>query len=110
MLSLAALAAVLAIVLGGSSIQVRGLVGMVAAYSTFVIGAGAIGYVAAKSWTDQPSPRWRHDHIPARVLGAALLWWRVYRFYILLVGGAIVAGAAVLRSLRQDAVADMVTE
>jgi hypothetical protein len=44
------------------------------------------------------------------VLGAALLWWRVYRFYILLVGGAIVAGAAVLRSLRQDAVADMVTE
>jgi uncharacterized protein (TIRG00374 family) len=210
MLSLAALAAALAIVLGGSSIEVRGLVGMVAVYSTFVIGAGAIGYGAAKSWTHQPSPQWvqrlgmsdrrwhavqlslRHlranvtmmrtarwwlmaaalafsilhvlmrltilpivvfalgvrvalgplllwplaiiyggaaapvpaggglievafrgalnDHIPARILGAALLWWRVYTFYILLVGGAIVTGAAALRSLRRGAVADMVMD
>ena len=51
-----------------------------------------------------------NDHIPAPILGAALLWWRVYTFYVLLVGGAIVTGAAVLRSLRRDAVADMVTD
>jgi uncharacterized protein (TIRG00374 family) len=51
-----------------------------------------------------------NDHIPAAFLGAALLWWRVYTFYVLLVGGALVTGAAVLRSLRRDGVADMVTE
>jgi hypothetical protein len=210
MLTLAVLAVGLALVLGSSSNEVRGLVGMVTAYSTFVIGAGAIGYVAAHRWADSHPPAWlqrlgmsdhrwhavqlslRHlranvtkmrtarwwlmgaalffsmlhvlmrlsvlpivvyalgvrialgplvlwplaiiyggaaapvpaggglievafrgalnDHIPARVLGAALLWWRVYTFYILLVGGAIVTGAAVLRSLRKDAVADMVTD
>ena len=210
MLSLAVLAVALAVVLGGSSNAVRGLVGMMAGYSTFVIGIGVIGYVAAHRWADGEAPTWlrqlgmsdrrwravqlslRHlranvtmmrgarwwvmsaslafsilhvlmrlsilpiiifalgvrtalgplvlwplaiyyggavspapaggglieiafrgalnDHIPAPVFGAALLWWRVYTFYILLAGGAIVAGAAVMRSLREDAVADMVTD
>jgi uncharacterized protein (TIRG00374 family) len=207
MLSLAALAVGLAFALGSSSAEVRGLVGMVAAYSTFVIGAGAIGYTAAKRWGDGPPPafarrlhlsdqRWRavqrslhhlrhnvaklrtarwwvlsgsflfsllhvlmrlsvlpivvyalgvrtalgplvlwplaiiyggaatpvpaggglievafrgalDEHIPPHMLGAALLWWRVYTFYILLVGGALVTGAAVMRSLRRNTVAEM---
>jgi len=210
MLSLAALAIGLAVVLGGSSAEVRGLIGMVAAYSAFVIGAGAIGYTAARRSTGGPRPAWASrlgmgderwhavqrslghlrdnvtklrtarwwimgaslafsilhvlmrlsvlpivvyalgvrvaigplmlwplaiiyggaaapvpaggglievafrgaldEHIPARVLGAALLWWRVYTFYILLIGGAIVTGAVVMRSLKRNAVAEMVTD
>ena len=204
MLSLAALAVLLALVLGSSSTEVKGLIGMVALYSTFVIGAGAIGYVAATKLTDGPAPSWTSrfgvddarwgtiqrmlrqlrgnvtkmrsarwlvlggslffsilhvlmrlsvlpivvvalgvhtalgplmlwplaiiyggaaapvpaggglieiafrgaldGHIPARILGAALLWWRVYTFYILLVGGALVCGAAVMRSLQRGVV------
>jgi uncharacterized protein (TIRG00374 family) len=207
MLSLAALAVILAFVLGSSSAEVRGLVGMVAAYSTFVIGAGAIGYTIARRWGEGPPPplahrlhltgaRWHtiqrsldhlrdnvtkmrtarwwvlmasfafsllhvlmrlsvlpivvfalgvrtalgplvlwplaiiyggaaapvpaggglievafrsalDAHIPPQMLGAALLWWRVYTFYILLVGGAIVTGAAVMRSLRRNTIAEM---
>jgi uncharacterized protein (TIRG00374 family) len=210
MVSLAALAAALAFVLGSSSSAVRGLVALVGGYSTFVIGFGVVGYTAAGRWADGPAPTWlqraglsnrrwqavqlslRHlrgnvtmmrtarwwlmasslafsilhvlmrltilpiivfalgaraaigplvlwplaiyyggavspapaggglieiafrsalnDHIPAPVLGAALLWWRVYTFYVPLVGGALVTGAAVLRSLKRDGVADMVTE
>jgi uncharacterized protein (TIRG00374 family) len=210
MLSLAALAVGLALVLGSSSSEVRGLVGMVAAYSTFVIGTGAIGYTAARRWAEGPPPLWArrlrlgvyrwqaiqrslghlrdnvtsfrrarwwlmagslgfsvlhllmrlsilpivvialgvrsplgplvlwplaiifggaaapvpaggglielafrgalNDHIPRRILGAALLWWRVYTFYILLVGGAIVAGAVVMRSLGRSMVADIITD
>jgi uncharacterized membrane protein YbhN (UPF0104 family) len=49
-------------------------------------------------------------HIPARILGAALLWWRVYTFYILLVGGAIVTGAAVMRSLRRNGATSLEAE
>ena len=209
MLSLAALAVALAVVLGSSSSAVRGLVALVGGYSTVVIGLGVFGYAAARRWADGPAPswlrrmgvsdgRWRttqrslhhlrdnvtmmrtarwwvmtsslafsilhvlmrltilpiivfalgartaigplvlwplaiyyggavspapaggglieiafrgalNDHIPAAVLGAALLWWRVYTFYILLVGGALVTGAAVLRSLKRDDVASMVT-
>ena len=210
MLSLAALAAALAFVLGSSSSAVRGLVAVVGGYSTLVIGLGVVGYTAAGRWADGPPPTWLrrtglsdrrwhavqlslhhlrgnvtmmrtarwwvmalslafsilhvlmrltilpiivftlgartaigplvlwplaiyyggavspapaggglielafrsalNDHIPAPVLGAALLWWRVYTFYIVLLGGAIVTGAAVLRSLKRDGVADMVTE
>jgi uncharacterized protein (TIRG00374 family) len=202
MLSLAALAAILAFVLGGSSTEVHGLVGMIAAYSTFVIGGGAVAYSAARRWSQGPPPSWVRrlgvtdprwhviqrslghlrdnvsklrgarwsmlsaalafsilhvlmrlsvlpivvyalgvraplgplvlwplaiiygggaapvpaggglievafrgaldGHIPARILGAALLWWRVYTFYILLAGGAIVTGASVLRALRRN--------
>jgi uncharacterized protein (TIRG00374 family) len=210
MLTLAILAVALACALGSTSTAVRGLEGLVAGYSTLVIGAGVVGYVAAQRWADGDVPAWlrrfrisdhrwhgvqvslRHlranvtkmrtarwwvmtaslgfsilhvlmrltilpiivfalgvrtaigplvlwplaiyyggavspapaggglielafrgalnDHIPAAFLGAALLWWRVYTFYALLVGGGIVTGAAVLRSLRRDAVADMVTD
>jgi len=206
MLSLAILAAILAVILGGSSSEVQGLLGVITAYSTFVIAGGALGYTAAKRWSRGPQPswarryhfsdeRWQHiqrslrhlranvvklrtarwgvlagslafsilhvlmrlavlpivmwslgvrtalgplvlwplaiiygsvaapapaggglvevvfrgalgSHIPAPVFGAALLWWRVYTFYILLVGGAIVTGAAVMRSLRKNGAAD----
>jgi uncharacterized protein (TIRG00374 family) len=41
-------------------------------------------------------------YIPARIFGAALLWWRVYTFYILLVAGALVTGATVMRALRRN--------
>jgi uncharacterized protein (TIRG00374 family) len=202
LLSLTALAAILAVVLGGSSMEMRGLLGMVGAYSTFVIGAGIIGLTAARRWSDGPAPAWvrrlhvsehrwhniqlslRHlrdnagklrrarwwvlgmalafsivhvlmrlsvlpivvyalgvraplgplvlwplailyggnaapapaggglievafrgaldGYIPVRIFGAALLWWRVYTFYILLVAGAIVTGAAVMRALRRN--------
>jgi uncharacterized protein (TIRG00374 family) len=210
MLSLAALAAALAFLLGSSSSAVRGLVALVGAYSTLVIGLGVVGYTAAQKWADRAAPAWlrrlgmsdrrwhavqlslRHlranvsmmrtarwwvlaaslafsilhvlmrltilpiivfalgartalgplvlwplaiyyggavspapaggglieiafrgalnDHIPAPVLGASLLWWRVYTFYLPLLGGALVTGATVLRSLRRDAVTDMVTD
>lgn len=205
MLSLALLALVLAFALGGSSAEVQGLLGMVAAYSSFVLGGGALGYSAARRWSSGAAPAWtkrfnisderwkniqrslRHlrtnvvklrsarwwvlaaslffsilhvlmrltvlpivvwslgvkaalgplvlwplaiiyggaaapapaggglievafrgalgNHIPAHIFGAALLWWRVYTFYILLVGGALVTGAAVMRSLRNSAAA-----
>ena len=210
MVSLATLAVGLAFALGSSSAEVRGLVGMVVAYSTFVIGAGFIGYTAAQRWGNGPPPglarrfnldgeRWhvvqrslRHlrdnvtklrtarwwllgasltfsllhvlmrlsvlpivvyalgvrtslgplvlwplaiiyggaaapvpaggglievafrgalgSPIPLQMMGASLLWWRVYTFYILLVGGALVTGAAVMRSLRRNTVADMNAE
>jgi uncharacterized protein (TIRG00374 family) len=58
MLSLAALAVGLAFVLGSSSNEVRGLVGMVTAYSMFVIGAGAVGYVSAHRWAHREAPSW----------------------------------------------------
>src|SRR5690349_20441176 len=58
MLSLAALAIGLALVLGSSSMEVRGLVWMVATYSTFVIGAGVIGYTASQRWATGPAPAW----------------------------------------------------
>lgn len=210
MITLAVLAVVLALVLGGSSAAVRGLIGMVAGYSIFVIGSGAIGYFASRRWSEGPMPPWarrlsvsesrwhviqrslRHlaenvtkmrtarwwilfaalassmmhvllrlsilpiivvalgvraplaplvlwplaiyyggavapvpaggglievafrsaleGDIPSRILGAALLWWRVYTFYVILVAGAIAAGATVMRSLRRNVVVEMVAE
>lgn len=206
MLSLAALVGILALVLGGSTREVEGLAGMVAAYTAFVIGAGAIALVAARRVANMPRPAWaqrlgvgdrrwrsmqrslRHlrehaaklrtarwpvlaaalafsilhvvmrlsvlpivvyslgvraplgplvlwplaiiyggavapmpaggglievafrgalgSHIPAPIFGAALLWWRVYTFYILLLAGAIVTGTAVIRALRPDGEAE----
>jgi uncharacterized protein (TIRG00374 family) len=205
-LSLAALAVILSVALGGSASAMRGLVGMVGAYSTLVIAAGIIGVTAARRWSDGPAPAWMHrfdvtDHrwhaiqrslrhlrdnmgklrrarwwvlgsalafsivhvfmrllilpivvyalgvrapigpllvwplaimyggnaapapagggiiefafrgaldsyIPARIFGAALLWWRVYTFYILLVAGALVTGATVMRALRRNGEAE----
>jgi len=201
MLSLTALVSALALVLGGSTAQMRGLLGMLTAYSAFVIGGGAIGYAVSRRTSDEP-PRWAHwlrldgerwaamqrplrqlranvaklrrarwwvmagalalsiihillrlavlpiiiyslgvraplgpiilwplailygssaapapaggglievafrgalgGHIPAHIMGAALLWWRVYTFYILLVCGAIVTGGVVMRALKRN--------
>lgn len=38
--------------------------------------------------------------IPARLLGASLIWWRVYSFYIYLALGAVATGRTVMRALR----------
>ena len=39
--------------------------------------------------------------LPARLLGASLIWWRVYTFYIYIVIGAIAAGRTVMRALQR---------
>jgi uncharacterized membrane protein YbhN (UPF0104 family) len=41
--------------------------------------------------------------LPARLLGASLIWWRVYTFYIYIVIGAIAAGRTVMRTLQRGA-------
>ncbi|MEO6446658.1 MAG: lysylphosphatidylglycerol synthase transmembrane domain-containing protein [Gemmatimonadaceae bacterium] len=40
--------------------------------------------------------------LPAQLLGASLIWWRVYTFYIYIVVGAVAAGRTVMRALRRD--------
>ncbi|MBK5188038.1 MAG: flippase-like domain-containing protein [Gemmatimonadaceae bacterium] len=40
--------------------------------------------------------------IPARIFGAALIWWRFYTFYLFILLGALAAGGTVLRALRDD--------
>lgn len=40
--------------------------------------------------------------IPAIYFGSALIWWRVYTFYVYIVLGAMAAGGTVLRALRED--------
>ncbi|HEU4629654.1 MAG TPA: lysylphosphatidylglycerol synthase transmembrane domain-containing protein [Gemmatimonadaceae bacterium] len=42
------------------------------------------------------------DVIPAAYFGSALIWWRVYTFYLYIVLGALAAGNTVLRALRED--------
>jgi uncharacterized protein (TIRG00374 family) len=45
--------------------------------------------------------------IPAYLMGASLVWWRFYSFYILVIMGALAAGRSVMRALRQpDPIAD----
>lgn len=39
--------------------------------------------------------------LPARLLGASLIWWRVYTFYLYTVAGAFAAGRTVMRALRR---------
>ncbi len=39
--------------------------------------------------------------LPARLLGASLIWWRVYTFYLYTVVGAFAAWRTVLRALRR---------
>lgn len=39
--------------------------------------------------------------IPARLLGASLIWWRAYTFYLYTVAGAVAAGRTVMRALRR---------
>ena len=38
--------------------------------------------------------------IPAFLIGASLVWWRFYTFYILVIMGALAAGRTVMRALR----------
>lgn len=38
--------------------------------------------------------------IPAFLIGASLVWWRFYTFYILVILGALAAGGTVMRALR----------
>jgi uncharacterized protein (TIRG00374 family) len=45
--------------------------------------------------------------IPVAIFGAALLWWRVYTFYVNLAAGALVAGNAVMRALRREREAEV---
>ena len=40
------------------------------------------------------------DVIPQALLGTTLVWWRFYTFYLPMLLGAIVAGRAVLRAMR----------
>jgi uncharacterized protein (TIRG00374 family) len=39
--------------------------------------------------------------IPPDIFGAALVWWRFYTFYLYIAFGALVAGRAVLRAVRE---------
>lgn len=41
--------------------------------------------------------------IPAAYLGASLVWWRFYTFYLPMLAGAVVAGRAVRRAIRSGA-------
>ena len=41
--------------------------------------------------------------IPVAFLGASLVWWRFYTFYLPMLAGAIIAGRAVSRALRANA-------
>ena len=47
---------------------------------------------------------------PARIFGAALVWWRFYTFYLFILLGALAAGGTVLRALRDDDVTEQETE
>ena len=40
--------------------------------------------------------------IPHRVLGASLIWWRFYTYYLYVLLGGIAAGATVLRAMRKQ--------
>ena len=44
--------------------------------------------------------------IPAAYLGASLVWWRFYTFYLPMLAGAVVAGRAVRRAMRSKADAE----
>lgn len=44
--------------------------------------------------------------LPARLLGASLIWWRVYTFYIYIGIGAVAAGGTVMRALRRAGVSE----
>jgi uncharacterized membrane protein YbhN (UPF0104 family) len=42
------------------------------------------------------------DAIPAPLIGASLVWWRFYTFYLYIILGALAAGRSVMRALRED--------
>ena len=70
MLSLAALAIVLAVAFKGSGPIVGGLIGLVGGYAAVVLGGGAFGLVLARRRAAGPPPRW------ARSLGFNAGRWR----------------------------------
>lgn len=70
MLSLAALAVVLAVAFSGSGPLVGSLVGLVGGYAAVIIGAGAFGWALAKRSANGPPPRW------ARTVGFNAGRWR----------------------------------
>jgi len=42
------------------------------------------------------------DTLPAGLVAASLIWWRVYTFYIYVLIGAVAAGRTVMRALARD--------
>jgi glycosyltransferase 2 family protein len=70
MISLAIVALVMGIVFRGSGAMITGMVGLVAMYSTFVLGTGALGFVLARRNASGPPPPW------ARRLGLHAGRWR----------------------------------
>jgi uncharacterized protein (TIRG00374 family) len=48
--------------------------------------------------------------LPSRLVGASLIWWRVYSFYIYIVIGAFAAGRTVMRALRREQPAETASE
>ena len=70
MLSLAALAIILAVAFKGSGPIVGGLIGLVGGYAAVVLGGGAFGLVLARRRAAGPPPRW------ARSLGFNAGRWR----------------------------------
>ena len=49
--------------------------------------------------------------IPGFLIGASLVWWRFYSFYILVIMGALAAGRTVMRALRDpEELADTATD
>ncbi len=47
------------------------------------------------------------DVLPASHLGTALVWWRIYSYYVYVVLGAVAAGRTVMRALRRPSAADL---
>ena len=70
MISLAMVALAMAIVFRGAGAMITGMVGLVAMYSTFVLGTGALGFVIARRNANGPPPVW------ARRLGLHAGRWR----------------------------------
>lgn len=58
MISLALVAAAMFFAFRGAGAMITGMVGLVAMYAAFVLGAGAIGFLLARRSGDGPPPRW----------------------------------------------------
>ena len=95
MLSLAALAVVLAMAFQGSGAVVGGLVALVGGYAAVVLGGGALGLALARRRANGPPPRW------ARSLGFHAGRWRVVQRALRQLRGSV-------SGLREARVAPMV--
>ena len=71
MLSLAAIAVVLAIAFQGSGPMIGSIIGLIGGYAVVVLGAGALGWMLAQRSASGPPPRW------ARSIGFHAGRWRV---------------------------------